>query len=79
LILEKEINNNLGIRMRPTVDIHYVQEHIEETNLAFILQKPRGVGSASLIEEVETYVKNPNFRKLYVKEEDILIDVVTSI
>lgn len=49
--------------MRPTVDVHYKPESSEETNLTFILQKPRGLSSQSLVDEIKNYVNDPNFRK----------------
>lgn len=49
--------------MRPTVDIHYRPESTEETSLAFILQKPRGLLTDTLIEDLDTYVNDLNFCK----------------
>ncbi|KAI7888552.1 transcription factor IIIC subunit delta N-term-domain-containing protein [Mucor mucedo] len=47
--------------MRPTVDVHYRPESTEDTNLAFILQKPRGLLTENLLTDVDTYVTDPNF------------------
>ncbi|KAI8095592.1 transcription factor IIIC subunit delta N-term-domain-containing protein [Thamnidium elegans] len=47
--------------MRPTVDVHYRVESLEEANLTFILQKPRASEIYSLLKDIDTYVNNPNF------------------
>lgn len=60
---EKEIKLHKFNRMRPSVDVHYRPESLEEANLIFILQEPRGLLVNSLVEDIDTYVNNPNFCK----------------
>ncbi|GAA5804303.1 hypothetical protein HPULCUR_009790 [Helicostylum pulchrum] len=54
--------------MRPSVDVHYRVESLEEVNLTFILQKPRSSEIESLIEDIDTYVNDPNFCKGLIRE-----------
>lgn len=49
--------------MRPTVDIHYRPESMEDTSLSFILQKPRGLLTENLVEDLDTYVNDLDFCK----------------
>lgn len=49
--------------MRPAIDIHYRPDSSEESNLTFILQKPRGLDSELNDELVKSYVNDPYFCK----------------
>lgn len=51
--------------MRPSVDVHYRVESLEEANLTFILQKPRASEIDFLIEDIDKYVNDPNFCKYF--------------
>lgn len=47
--------------MRPAIDIHFRPDSSEESNLTFILQKPRGLDSESTGEIEKSYVNDPYF------------------
>lgn len=56
--------------MRPSVDVHYRPESLEDTNLVFVLQKPRGLLTENLLADVDTYVNDPNFCKLQTPHQN---------
>lgn len=47
--------------MKPTVDIHYRLESAEDSTIAFVLQKERGVDIESVCQDLDKYVFNPDF------------------
>jgi hypothetical protein len=47
--------------MKPTVDVHYRLESEEDSTIAFILQKERGIGVDDACDDLDRYAYNPEF------------------
>ncbi|CAO3693248.1 unnamed protein product [Rhizopus microsporus] len=47
--------------MKPTVDVHYRPESEEDSTIAFILQKERGIGVDDACDDLDRYAYNPDF------------------
>lgn len=51
--------------MKPAVDVHYRLESEEDSTIAFILQKERGIGVDDACDDLDRYAYNPDFSNVW--------------